>query len=124
MRAERRERQVRRAGVVRVGHGAVAVLLQRQRPRPAVLHRVPEAVQRADARIPAPREHEPRRAAGADQLIVDDVRRHPHERQVATLLPNHLVARGERNQVGEALHGDGVAIMDGLRHGLVKAAKH
>ena len=65
MRPERRERQVRRAGIVGVGHRAVTELLQRQRTRPAVFHGVPQAVQRSDAWIPAPREHEPRRATGA-----------------------------------------------------------
>ena len=39
--------------------------------RPVVLDRVAEAVQRADARVPAPREDELARAARADQLVVD-----------------------------------------------------
>ena len=50
-------------------------------------------------------------AAGADQLIVDDVRRHADERQVLALLPDDFVAGGERNQVREALEGDGVAVV-------------
>ena len=102
---------------------AVTELLERQRTRPAVLHRVPQAVQRSDARIAAPREHEPRGAAGADQLIVDDVGRHPHESQAATLLPDHLVARGERNQVGEPLHRHDVAVVDRLPDGVLQRTK-
>ena len=60
------------------------------------------------------------RAVGADQLIVDDVRRHAHERQVLALMPDDFVAGGERNQVREALEGDGVAVVDEFLDGVSK----
>ena len=52
-------------------------------PRPAVLHRVAQAMQRSHAGIAAPGKLQLRGAAGADQLIVNQVRRHADQRQVA-----------------------------------------
>ena len=43
---------------------------------PSILHRVAQPVQRADARIAAPGKLELRDAARADQLIVNQIRRH------------------------------------------------
>ena len=113
--AQHRERQARGAGHVAVGHAGVAVLLELQRRRPAVLDRVAQPVQRADAGVAAPGEHQPAGAAHPDQLVVDDVRRHPHQRQVAAPLADDLVAGGERDQVGEAFERDGVAVVHELR---------
>ena len=112
--AEHAERQVRRAGCVRRRHAGMRVLLELERRRPAVLDRVAEPVQRADAGIAAPGEDELPRAAHPDQLVVDDVGRHPDQRQVAPFLPDQLVPRGVRNQVREALERDGVAVVDEL----------
>ena len=52
-------------------------------------------------------------APGADQLVVDHVGRHAHEGEVAPALADDLVTGGVRDQVGEALHRDGVAVVDG-----------
>ena len=46
----------------------------------------------------------------ADHLVVDEVGRHPHERQIAPALPDQLVPGGVRDQVGEALERDDVAV--------------
>ncbi len=54
------------------------------------------------------------RAAHADQLVVDDVRRHPDQRQIAPFLPDQLVPGGVWNQVREALERDDVAVVDVL----------
>lgn len=119
--AQNAERQVRRGRRIRGRHARVRVLLELELPRPVVLDRVPQAVQRADARVAAPREDELAGAGGSDQLVVDHVRRHPHKRQVAPLLPDKLVPRRVRNQAREALESDGVPIShefrDGLRQG-------
>ncbi len=93
----------------------VRVLLELERRRPAVLDRVAQPVQRADARVAAPREDELARAAHPDQLVVDDVGRHPHERQVAPPLPDQLVPGRVRDQVREALERDDVAVAHELR---------
>ena len=124
--AQHGERQAGRAGHVPVGHPGVAVLLDLQRPRPAVLDGVAEAVQRPDPRVAAPGEDQLAHAARADQLVVDDVRRHPDQREVTAALPDHLMARRERDQVREPLHRDRVAVVhrvgdslrerDDLRH--------
>ena len=109
--AQHRERQPRRARRRRRSPCRVRVLVDLERPRPAVLDRVAQAVQRADARVAAPGEDHLRRAAHADHLVVDDVGRHADERQVAAALADDLVAGGERDQVREALERDRVAVV-------------
>ena len=43
------------------------------------------------------------RAAHPDELVVDDVRRHPHEREVPPSLADELVACGMRDEVREVI---------------------
>ena len=124
--AQHRERQPARARHVPVRHPGVAVLLDLERARPAVLDRVPEPVQRAHPGIAAPGEDQLAHAARADQLVVNQVRRHPDHGEVPASLPYHLVPGRERDQVGEPLHRDDVAVVyrppyslrerDDLRH--------
>ena len=102
-------------GDVAVRHPGVAVLLDLQR---LGLHRLAEPVQRADARVAAPGEDQLARAAGADQLVVDDVGGHPHQRQIALALADDLLPGGDRDQVGEALQRDGVPVMDQIGDGI------
>ncbi len=109
------ERQVRRARRVGRSHPGVRVLLELERSRPVVLDRVAEAVQRADAGIPAPREDELPGAAGADQLVVDHVGRHPDERQLPPALPHELVPGRVRDQMREPLERDGLPVRDERR---------
>jgi len=116
--AQHGEREPGRAGHVPVRHPRVAVLLELQRDRPPVLHRVAEPVQRPDTRVAAPGEDQLARAARADELVVDQVGCHPDQRQVAPLLADQLVAGGERYQVRETLHRHRVAVMHGAPHGL------
>jgi hypothetical protein len=75
-------------------------------------------VQRADARVAGPGEHQLGRAAGPDELVVDDVRGHPDQGQPAPALPDDLVAGGDRDEVGEALQRDGVAVVHQLGDGV------
>jgi hypothetical protein len=89
----------------------MAVLLDLQRPRPLVFDGIAEAVQRADARIAAPGEFHSARRTGADQLVVENVRRHADQKQILFALPDHFMAGGIGDQVGETLHGDGIAVM-------------
>src|SRR5262249_25747682 len=79
-----------------------------------VLDRVAESMKAPYTWVASPREHEPAAAAHADHLVVDDVRRHPHEREVAAPASDDLVSGGEGDQVGEALEGDRVAVGDEL----------
>ena len=94
------------------------MLLDRDRTRPAVLESVAEAVQRTDAGIADPGEDQLVGAAHADELIVDQVGRHPDEGQMLAALTDDLVSGRMRNQMGEPLHGHGIAIPDGRFHGL------
>jgi hypothetical protein len=93
----------------------VAVLLDLQLAR---LDGLAEAVQRAHPRVAAPGEHELAGAARADQLVVDDVRRHADERQVPLALADHLVAGGDGYEMREALERDGVAVMHDVGDGV------
>jgi hypothetical protein len=83
-----------------------------------VLHRVAEPVQGPDARVAAPGEDQLADAAGADHLVVDEVGGHPRDGEVAPALPDDLVAGGHRDEVGEALQRDQVAVADELRDAL------
>ena len=114
--AEDAEGQARRAGRIRGRHARVRVLLELERRRPLVLDRVAQPVQRPDARVPAPAEDELAGAAHPDHLVVDEVGRHPHEREVPPLLTDHLVGGGVRDQVREAFERNGVAVVHDLPH--------
>jgi hypothetical protein len=116
--AQDRERHPGGAGHVPVGHPGVAVLLQLQRAGPGVLHRVTEPVQRADARVATPREDQLARAASPDELVVDDVRGHPDEGQIAPPLPDHFAPGGERDEVCETFHGHRIAVVHGPLDGV------
>ena len=87
-----------------------------QRARPAVLARRRGTGAATRRRVAAPGEDQLAGAAGADQLVVDDVRGHPDQRQVAPALPDDLVPGGERDEVGEPLQGHRVAVVDQVRH--------
>ena len=63
-------------------------------------------MQRADAGIAAPRENELCRTAAANHLVVEQIGRHAHERQVGYPLTDDLVPGGKRNQVSEAFERD------------------
>jgi hypothetical protein len=71
------------------------MFLDFKRPRPIVFHRVSQAVQRTNPRIPAPGKNQFSRATRADQLVVNDVRRHSHQCQVFSPLPDHFMPGGE-----------------------------
>ncbi|MCY1237882.1 hypothetical protein D9M72_505940 [compost metagenome] len=116
--AQRREGQVGGAGLIGVGHGRMGVFLYLQRPRPLVFDRIAEAVQRTDARIAAPGEFHATGSADADQLIIENVRRHAHQEQVLAPLADDFMSGGIGDQMGEALHRNGVAIPDIVADGL------
>ncbi len=89
------------------------MLFQLEPVRPAVLNRVTQTMQRADAGIAAPGKYQPGHAAHADELIVNEIRRHADERQSFPALTDNLVAGGMGNKMREALERDGVAVADG-----------
>jgi len=88
-----------------------------------MLDRIPETVQGPDSWIASPRKYELGGTPGANQLVVNEVRCHPHQREVLPLLPYHFVRGGEWNQVGKSLHGDGVAVTNRIRNRIVQTAK-
>ena len=85
-----------------------------------MLDRVAEPVQRPDARVAAPRKDQLARTAHADHLIVDHVRRHADQSQIALLLTDHFVTGGEGDQVCEPFERDGVAVVDKRGNGFVQ----
>ncbi|MDT4842420.1 hypothetical protein FQZ97_763220 [compost metagenome] len=107
-----RERQARGAGHIGVGQVGVAVFVDLQGVRPLFLYRVAQAVQRAHAGVATPGEGQLAGAARADQQVIDQVGGHAHQVQVFLALADDLVGGGSGNQVGEALEGYFVAIVD------------
>jgi hypothetical protein len=93
----------------------VAVLLDLEGRRVGRFDAPPDGMQATDARIAEPAEDELAGHAGADHLVVDDVRRQPAERQVALALADDLMAGGEADEVREALDGHGVAVAHEVR---------
>ena len=113
--AQREEGQVHGARRVAPDHAEVAVLLHLEWGGIVVLDPPTDGVQATDARIAEPAEDELAGHAGADHLVVDDVRRHARQRQVALPLADDLVAGREADEVREALDGHGVAVADQVR---------
>ena len=56
--------------------------------------------------LPAHEKTSLRADAHPDHLVVDQVGRHPDQRQITTLLPDDLVPGGEWDEMGEALQRD------------------
>jgi hypothetical protein len=96
------------------------VLLKFDRVRPAMLDRVAEAVQGTDARVAAVGEHELPSRSHTDHLVVEDVRRHPDQLEVAPALAQHLVSGRERDQMGEPLERHAVTVVDEVVNRIVK----
>jgi len=67
-------------------------------------------MQRADARVAAPRKHDLRHATRADQLIVNHVGSHADYGQSATLLPNDFMAGREWDEVCEPFERHSVVV--------------
>ena len=78
----------------------------------------PDRVQAAHARVAQPRKDQLAGDARGDHLVVDDVWRHPGEREIALALADDLVSGGERDEVGEALDRHRIAVPDDVRHGV------
>ena len=112
--AHHREGQSGSSRLVSRGHIRVAMLFNRKRRRPSILDGVAKTVQRADSGIPSPGKNQPRSAPGADHLVVNHVRRHPYERELASALPDNLVTGRERDQMREPLEGDRRAVTNKL----------
>src|SRR5512143_460778 len=93
------------------------MLFELELVRPAVLDCVAQPMQRPDARVPAPGKDQLGAATHPDPLIVDEIGRHPDQSQSLTALTDDLVAGGMRNEMGEALQGDRVAILDSRFYG-------
>ena len=120
--AEDREGQAGRTRLIGIGHAGMAVFLDLDAARKAVLDRVAHAAQQADAGIADIGEDHLLRHAHADHLVVDQVGRHADQRQVAKTLADRLMRRGRRDQMREALEGGGVAVLQVFRHRLWQAA--
>jgi hypothetical protein len=119
--AKDRAGQARRARLVGVGHGGMAVLDGFDRARPAVFDGVAHAAQETDAGIARVGEDHLPGEPHADHLIVDHVRRHADQRQVPAALPDRLMRRGMGDEMGEALEGDDVPVAEVLGDGLPEA---
>ena len=114
--AERIEREPMRAGHVAPDHPVMAVLLDLEqrlaRGERGGLRSATNRVEGPHARIAEPAEDQPLRTSGRHHLVVDQIRCHPSEGQVATPLSDDLVPCGEGDAVSEAFDGNGVAVVD------------
>src|SRR5881628_3044247 len=72
----------------------------------------------AGTRIAGPGKDEFPGAARGDHLVVDQVRREPGQREVATPLADDLVTRGEADEMGETFDDDGVTVVDEAGDGI------
>ena len=93
----------------------MAVFFNRERRRPAGLYRVAKPVQGTHARISAPGKNQPRSASHPDHLVVNQIRSHANQREVAPPLANQLVPRGKRYQVRESFQRHGIAVVHQFR---------
>ncbi len=69
-------------------------------------------MQRTDAGIASPGKRQGAGATSANQLIVDQVGRHPDQMQIALFLAQDLVPGSERNQMSEAFQRNALTIVD------------
>ena len=117
--AQHRERQPGRAGDVAVGHARRGCAPRSRAARASALASASRMrCSEPTPGLPPQEKTSLRGAARADELVVDQVGGHPDQGEVAPPLPDDLVARGERDEVGEAFQRDGVAVADQPRHRL------
>src|SRR5580700_803227 len=101
---------MRRAGCISRSHPRMGILFERQWIGPALLYGIAKTMQRPNAGIAAPRKYQLRRAPRTDQLIVDQIRSHADQSQIAPFLPDNFVPRGERNEVCEAFQSHYITV--------------
>ncbi|MNZ80942.1 hypothetical protein D3C78_995960 [compost metagenome] len=98
----------------------MAVFFDLQRVGPLFLDGVTQTVQRTYARVTTPGENQLAGTTGTDQLVVDQVRGHPHQGQVFLALANDFVTGGRRDQVSKAFERDRIAVVYELLHRVVQ----
>src|ERR1700730_14290380 len=87
------------------------MLDDRQRRGPVRRDRLPQPMQRADTRISTPGKSQSARAPHPDHLVIDQVRRHADEMEVAPLLSDDLVPGGVRDEMCESFQGNTLPVM-------------
>ena len=109
--AHQPERQAARPRLIGHRHLSVRVLDVSQRRRPRGRDRIPKPVQRPNTGITRPGERHPTRAPHADHMVIDQIRGHADEMQIAPALADHFVAGCEWNEMSKAFHGHTLAIV-------------
>ena len=97
--------QFRGAGLIGMRQRGVRMLDNLDPVRPPILQRITKPSQQPDTRIASIGENHPGHTAHADHLVIDHVRRHPHNHKVAPLLADHLMRGGIGHQMGETFKG-------------------
>ncbi len=69
-------------------------------------------MQRTDAGIATPGKRQCAGTTSTNQLIVDQVRRHPDQMQIAFFLAQNFVPGSERNQMGKTFQRHALTIVD------------
>ena len=105
-----------RASYVATDHAVMAVLLNLEerfaRGERGGFGAATNRVERSNARVAEPAEDQLLGAPCGNHLVVDEIRCHAGERQVATLLADDLVPRSERDAVGESFDCNRIAVVD------------
>src|SRR5258708_4839127 len=83
-----------------------------QRGGPVRRDRLSQPMQRADTGISTPGKSQPARASHPDHLVIDQVRGHADEVEVAPLLSDDLVPGSMRDEMCESLQGNTLPVMD------------
>jgi hypothetical protein len=106
------EGQARRTSDKPIRETSVSMFIEIQGVWPIMFDGVAKTVEGTHSGITAPRKNQLSSATRADQLVAYQIGRQSHQREITTSLPNYFVARGERDQMGEPLERDHVAIMN------------
>src|SRR5438105_4550426 len=110
--AQREEREASCSSHVAPHHAIMGVLLKLKWSGNALFDGTTQAMQWANTGVAQVAEHHLARYACRDHLIVDQVRRHPNQCQVAAVLTYDLMASGKTDEGSKAFNSNRHAVMD------------
>ena len=90
----------------------MGVLFDLKRPRDPLFNGAAQAMQRANARVAQITEHQCACYARRNHLVIDHVRRHANQRQIAASLADDLVSGGKADESGKAFNRHRQVILD------------
>src|SRR2546421_11926598 len=110
--SQREEREASCSGNVAPYHAIMGVFFKFKGSGNAFFDGTTKAMQWANAGDAQVAEHHLPRYACRHHLIIDQVRRHPNQRQVAAVLANDLMSSGKTDEGSKAFYGNRHPVMD------------